>query len=221
MDQSQKQQLQEKHLQLVIAENKTTNLTRIDSYESALLLHLEDSLAGLPEINDAPQGLAADLGIGAGFPGIPLTIETNRPFVLVESVGKKINALNRMIDELMLGDSVTTYYGRIEELALEKNQAFSLVTARALTALNSLIELASPLLMQGGRLIAYKSGDYRQELDEACAIQEKVGMKYLASRPLTLSDGMTKRSIVVFEKSGDPRVSLPRRPGMAQKRPYR
>ena len=221
MDQFQKQQLQEKHLQLVITENEITNLTRIDSYESARLLHLEDSLTGLPEVEVAPQGLAADLGSGAGFPGIPIAIETERAFILVESVGKKINALNRMIHELNLTESVSTYYGRIEELALEKDQAFSVVTARALTSLNSLIELASPLLIQGGRLVAYKSGDYQQELKDACAIQEKVGMKHVSTRPLTLSDGITKRSIIVFEKSGDPRVSLPRRPGMAQKRPYR
>lgn len=210
-----------KHLSLVIEENKVTNLTRIDSVESGRLLHVEDSLAAVPECLDAPQGPVADLGTGGGFPGIPLAVATGRSVDLVDSVGKKTKALDRIIEKLGLSATVRTYNGRIEELALDRPEHYALVTARALTALPSLIELASPLLMPGGRLVALKSADIGDERSWARAIEEKVGMREVSLRTFTLSDGVTERSIIVYEKAGTPSVKLPRRPGMAQKRPYK
>ncbi len=213
--------LQEEHVRLIVEANKMTNLTRIDSWDSAMLLHLEDSLVGAAELDDAPAGRSADLGSGAGFPGIPLYLETGRPFLLVESVGKKIRVLDDVLKKLGIDSEVKTYNGRIEELALEQPESFAAVTARALTALNSLMELASPLLQQGGRLVAYKSAACQEELDVAKGLQEKLGMKFISVRNCTLSDGKTRRSIVVFEKVAEPQVMLPRRVGMAQKRPYK
>ncbi|MDD6729576.1 MAG: 16S rRNA (guanine(527)-N(7))-methyltransferase RsmG [Eggerthellaceae bacterium] len=210
-----------KHLSLVIEENKVTNLTRIDSVESGRLLHVEDSLAAVPECLDAPQGPVAELGTGGGFPGIPLAVATGRSVDLVDSVGKKTKALDRIIEKLGLSATVRTYNGRIEELALDRPEHYALVTARALTALPSLIELASPLLMPGGRLVALKSADIGDERSWARAIEEKVGMREVSLRTFTLSDGVTERSIIVYEKAGTPSVKLPRRPGMAQKRPYK
>lgn len=210
-----------KHLSLVIEENKVTNLTRIDSLESGRLLHIEDSLAAVPECLDAPQGPVADLGTGGGFPGIPLAVATGRSVDLVDSVGKKTKALDRIIEKLGLSATVRTYNGRIEELALDRPEHYALVTARALTALPSLIELASPLLMPGGRLVALKSADIGDERSWARAIEEKVGMREVSLRTFTLSDSVTERSIIVYEKAGIPSVKLPRRPGMAQKRPYK
>ncbi len=210
-----------KHLSLVIEENKVTNLTRIDSVESGRLLHIEDSLAAVPECLDAPQGPVADLGTGGGFPGIPLAVATGRSVDLVDSVGKKTKALDRIIEKLGLSATVRTYNGRIEELALDRPEHYALVTARALTALPSLIELASPLLMPGGRLVALKSADIGDERSWARAIEEKVGMREVSLRTFTLSDSVTERSIIVYEKAGIPSVKLPRRPGMAQKRPYK
>ena len=82
-------ELLNKHLDLVVKANETTNITRIVSWESAQVLHIEDSLSALPEFETAPEGLYGDLGSGAGFPGIPIAIETGRETVLVESVKKK------------------------------------------------------------------------------------------------------------------------------------
>lgn len=208
-----------KHLNLMMEANKITNLTRVDTIEKGLVLHIEDSLAGLSEIEDAPSGLYADLGTGGGFPGITLAIATERETVLVDSVVKKVHILDDILRELGIDERVTTYAGRIEELALERPGAFSVVTARALTALPSLIELASPLLAHEGVLICYKSAQYREELDHAQSIEDKVGMKTVSVRETVLSDG-TPRSIIMFKKEHDSLVKLPRRSGMAQKRPY-
>lgn len=132
------------HLKLVMEENKKTNLTRIVSWESAQILHIEDSLAGLPEVNECPDGAYLDMGTGAGYPGIPLAVVTGRKTVLADSVGKKTRALDTFIEKMELQERVETYNGRIEELVNEKAGFFSCITARALSSLSSLMELASP-----------------------------------------------------------------------------
>lgn len=218
---SAQQELIDQHLSLIIEANKVTNLTRITSESEARILHVEDSLVALSEVCDAPEGLYGDLGTGGGFPGIPLAIASGRETVLVDSVGKKIAILGQVVHELGLDDSVTTYAGRIEELALDRPGVFSVLTARALTQLPSLVELASPLLRLGGRLISYKANIEDEELDAAIALKGKVGMKLVSDRSLFLSDGVTKRRVIVFEKIAEPTVKLPRRNGMAQKRPLK
>lgn len=213
-----KEELIKKHLDLVIEANKITNITRISSPEEGMLLHVEDSLAGIDEINACPEGLYGDMGSGAGFPGIPLAIETGRPTVLIDSVGKKAAILQGFADELGL-DGVTSYGGRLEELALEKPEAFSVLTARALSKLGSLMELAAPLLKKGGRLICYKSHIEEEELKHAVSLEGKLGMKLVSDRDFYLSDGETYRRIVVFEKVRKPKIKLPRHVGYAQKKP--
>ena len=128
------QALMEQHLALVIEANKTTNLTRITSPEEARILHLEDSLAGLPEVEAAPAGLLGDMGSGAGFPGIPLALATGRKTVLIESVGKKAALLDSFINELGLADCVETYAGRLEDLCGDRRASFAVLTARALSS---------------------------------------------------------------------------------------
>ena len=212
--------LLDKHLELVIEENKVTNLTRIVDWDSAQILHVEDSLAGLPEAMGAPEGAYLDMGSGAGFPGIPLAIMTGRETLLADSVGKKTRALDKFAYELGMADKVSAYHGRIEDLALLKPGYFSLVTARALSALSSLLELASPLLAKGGILVCYKTRSESEELDHAKEVARKLGMEFVSSRGFTLSDGETGRAIIVFRKRCNPSTKLPRRVGMAQKKPF-
>lgn len=213
-------ELLDKHLELVIEENKVTNLTRIVDWESAQVLHVEDSLAGLPEVEEALEGPYLDMGSGAGFPGIPLAIMTGREALLADSVGKKTRALDSFAAELGIDDIVSTYHGRIEDLALQQPNRFSLVTARALSSLASLLELASPLLAKGGRLVCYKAHSESEELEHAREIARKLGMEFVSSRGFTLSDGETSRAIIVFRKRCNPSMKLPRRVGMAQKKPF-
>ena len=208
------------HLQGVIEENKKTNLTRILDWDSAQILHIEDSLVGIPEINNAPEGSYLDMGTGGGFPGLPVAIMTGRKTVLADSVGKKTKALDRIIGTLGLEGQVTTFNGRIEELAHVKPQSYSVISARALSALSSLLELASPLLIKDGLLVCYKSQEVVEELTHAKSVAQKLGMEFVSARSTLLSDGETRRSIIVFKKISDPEVPLPRRVGMAQKKPY-
>ena len=208
--------LLKRHLELVIEANKTTNITRISTWEEGMLLHVEDSLVGLPEVMDAPAGRMADIGSGAGYPGIPLAIESGRQTLLADSVGKKTAILSSMVETLGL-ENVEVYTGRIEDLAREKPAAFTVVTARALAQLSILMELASPMLQEGGRLVCYKANVSDEELQHALSLQEQLGMKHVSDRAVTLGDNC--RRIICFEKTGRPKIKLPRKVGMAQKRP--
>ena len=204
------------HLELVIEANKTTNITRISTWDEGMLLHVEDSLVGLPEVQDAPRGRLIDIGSGAGYPGIPLAIETGRETLLADSVGKKTAILASMVKELGL-TNVEVYTGRIEDLAREMPAACTVVTARALAQLSVLMELASPLLQDGGRLVCYKANVSDEEFEHALTLQERLGMKLSSDRTVSLGD--TCRRIICFEKTGQPTIRLPRKTGMAQKRP--
>lgn len=208
--------LLKRHLELVIEANKTTNITRISTWEEGMLLHVEDSLVGLPEVMDAPAGRMADIGSGAGYPGIPLAIESGRQTLLADSVGKKTAILSSMVEMLGL-ENVEVYTGRIEDLAREKPAAFTVVTARALAQLSILMELASPMLQEGGRLVCYKANVSDEELQHALSLQEQLGMKHVSDRTVTLGDNC--RRIICFEKTGRSKIKLPRKVGMAQKRP--
>ncbi len=209
------------YLDSILRANETTNLTRITDEEQAALLHLEDSLVGLPEVNESPEGLYGDLGSGGGFPGVPLALATGRETVLVDSVKKKMAIVQSILDNLQLSDRITTSSERIEDLPADYEEHFAVLTARALSRLVSLIELASPLLFKGGRLVCYKAQVTPDEIEEAKAVQSLVGMKLVSQREAFLSDGKTKRTILVFEKVARPRIKLPRRVGLAQKQPLK
>lgn len=217
----QKEALAEKYLDLILEANKVTNLTRIIDREQAMVLHLEDSLVGLDEINESPDGLYGDLGTGGGFPGVPVAIYTGRDTVLVDSVKKKMAILDNAINELELSNNVITYAGRIEDLAKEKPGQFSVLSARALSQLPSLLELASPLLKKNGRLVCYKANISDEERNHALSIAEIVGMRFVSSRQVYLSDNETFREIIVFEKFKKPQIKLPRRIGLAQHDPIK
>lgn len=221
MAEDQTMSLMQRYLDSILEANKVTNLTRITDGEQARLLHIEDSLVGLPEVNEAPVGLYGDLGSGGGFPGVPVALATGRKTLLVDSVKKKMAIVQSALDDLSLSEQISTSSERIEDLPLEYKEKFAVLTARALSKLVSLIELASPLLKKGGRLVCYKAQLSSEELEEALAVQDLVGMKMISQREICLSDGETTRTIVVFEKIGKSRIKLPRRIGLAQKQPLR
>ena len=205
-------------LRLIAEINKTMNLTRITNEDDAMVLHLEDSIIGLPYINAAPAGLYADLGTGGGFPGIPLCILTERETLLVDSVKKKVRALEPVAKELGISERLSTYGGRIEDLAIDKPEEFAVLTARALSSLGALLELSSPLLKKSGRLICYKAQPEKQELDTAFSIASQLGFSLISDDIHELSNGSTRR-IFVFEKVKPALIKLPRRIGLAQREP--
>lgn len=207
-----------KHLELTIEANKMLNLTRIDTAADGMLLHVEDSLAGIQEMREAPDGLYGDLGSGAGYPGIPLAIATGRQTTLVDSRKKKMLAVEQMIDSLGLSDQIEVYAGRAELLARTRASQFAVLSARALAQMSVLMELANPLLVEGGHLICYKAQVSEDEYEHARALEKMLSMHIVSDREFTLDEEYQRR-IIVFEKTGKAQVKLPRLEGMAQKQP--
>ena len=214
----QQQALVLKHLDLVIQANESMNLTRIDSRKQGMILHVEDSLSALEELNSAPAGLYGDMGSGAGYPGIPLSIATGRKTVLIDARKKKMDAVREMLEEMGLENQVEVFAGRAELLARTQSKRYAALTARALSQLAVLLELASPLLQRGGLLICYKAQLEEAELADARRVQPLVGMSMVSDRCFRLN-GEYQRRILTFEKVSTPKITLPRKEGQAQKNP--
>lgn len=198
--------------------NKSINLTRITEVEQAVVLHIEDSLLALEDIKATEDATYADLGSGCGFPGVAIAVSTDMNTCLIDSSKKKMKAVGAILADMNLSHQIRTCDLRAEEVALE-GQKYDYVTARAVSALPSVMELATPLLNERGKFIAYKT---EKELDTVGDIQklcDVLGLQQIASKSHLLSDGVTQRTILVFERTGEPSITLPRRIGVAQKRP--
>jgi 16S rRNA (guanine527-N7)-methyltransferase len=204
------------HLQLVAEANTAFNLTAIPE-EQSVRFHVLDSAAALPQLFAAPPGEFADIGSGAGFPGVTLAILSGRPVTLVESVKKKAAFLERVVARLRLKAAVRGI--RAEELALERPAAFAAVTARALSALPSLVELASPLLRTGGLLICLKGAPEPGELSRGDVAAWRCGMRRVETATVAVPGVDAQRTVVVYRRGATAGVTLPRRSGMAQRRP--
>lgn len=213
-------QLLDIHLDCVLNANKIHNLTNIRDKNEAQILHIEDSLAGILELDKAKSGSLVDLGSGAGYPGIPLAIVSGRNTTLIESVRKKADCLESFVHELGLSSNIFVSNNRIEEEAVRNRNSYAVATVRALSSLSSVLELASPLLEVGGSLICYKASEVNEELEEARHIQGRLGMRLISNRLYDLSSGV-KHRIILFNKEAEAEVNLPRKLGLAQKRPLR
>ena len=218
VDQTKREMLLE-HLDLLYEKNKVLNLTRIDSLEDAVVFHVEDSLSIYPEFQKT-NGPFCDIGTGGGFPGIPLGIVSGRPGVLLDSVKKKAQAVDQFIKTLGLSDTLQAQGMRSEELALKVPAFFSCVVARAVSSLAAVEELACPLLEMGGSLIAMRGTEKSEDLDAAAKAADILGLELMEERHFTIGDDRAARSVYRFERVREAKKILPRRPGMAQKKPF-
>ena len=209
-----------RHLDYVLTTNSSIRLTAIHSKEEGERLHILDSLMVLPEVLSAPEGRMLDIGTGGGYPGIPLALAAERSVDLLDSVQKKARAIEDFVQRDYKGSLELRALGeRAEELALSKPAYYSAVLARAVSSLPALVELSSPLLIMGGRLIAHKGPFDEGELERALVVADITGMRYLSKREYELPGGDEQRTVYVFEKSGEPSMDLPRRSGRAQRKP--
>jgi 16S rRNA (guanine527-N7)-methyltransferase len=181
------------HLDLVDEWNTRFNLTAIRDREQQIAKHVLDSLTVRPWL----KGLRiADIGSGAGFPGIPLAIvEPQRRFALIESTGKKCRFLETVRDSLGLAN-VDVVQARAEHLKPEVR--YDTVVARALGPLADLVRFAGPLLAGGGRLLAMKGRVPEEEL--AARLN---GWKVVAVHPLRVPGLDDERHLVELCRSHD------------------
>lgn len=207
-----------KHFDMVIEANKTTNLTRILDLDEGVILHIVDSLVLLPYVNRAPEGSLLDMGTGAGFPGIPLTIASGRHATYIDSVGKKVNAVNSFVEQLGIKHAHAVH-ARLEEYARSHKKEYSVVTARALAPLPILVEYAAPYLKDGGLFVITKGNPSQEELVAGESAAKICGFTQLMEDSLDLPNNLGHREFIVLKKTRPASVSLPRANGMAKKNP--
>jgi len=205
------------YLDWLLATNSTLNLTAPVSRSDALRIHIVDSLSAVKELKSAPFGTFVDIGTGGGLPGVPLSLATGRSAVLLDSVGKKARALASYLDSQSI--DARSLPMRSEELAAESPGEFSAAVVRAVAPLATLVELASPLLCQGGHLICMKGRPDEAEVLAGEAAAEIVGLRKLSVRELRLPDGGERRMVFDYQKVAESQVKLPRRPGRARSHP--
>ena len=188
--------------------------------EEAIDVHIADSLSGLevPELRSART--IADIGAGAGFPGLPLAVARSDARVdLIESARRKTAVIDRLIAaaEIPNARSITV---RVEEAAAgEGREAYDAVTARAVGPLPVLVEYAAPLLVSGGMLVAWKGARDADQESAGAAAAAEVGLEPREPVAVEPYSGSRNRHLHVYRKIAPTPNRFPRRPGMAAKRP--
>ena len=215
----EKFQLLIKHLQLVKIANLTTNITSINSLEQSIMLHAYDSLLGTLLVNIGEDESFIDIGSGAGFPGIPFAVFSERKGTLLDSIAKKAQLLKQFVGDLGLNSVLEVQALRAETYALEQSGVYSLVLARAVGSIVILMELASPLLRTGGILLAYKGPNTIEEIEEAKRMQDYLGMRLERIEQRTIPIEEATRILIRIEKVAEPQIMLPRAIGKAQNKP--
>lgn len=202
----------------LLAEERASVSSVVD--ERAWQVHVADSLTGL-EVSDLREaGRIADVGAGAGFPGLVLAVALPGAEVdLVESIGRKCEFMRAAAAAAGISNA-RVLDARSEDLAsAEGREAYDVVTARAVGRLSTLAELASPLLKPNGVLVAWKGKrdpEEEQQLERASAelAMAPEGILEVGERA-----GSRHRHLHVVRKAGPTPANLPRKSGIAKKRP--
>lgn len=194
--------------------------TTIRDRREAVDRHLADSLEGLRVDALRHAAALADIGAGAGFPGLPLAVALPRAQVdLVESAGRKCAVMERLARAASAPNARVVRARAEEWAAAEGAGAYDVVTARALAPLAVLVEYAAPLLRADGVLVAWKGARDTVEEGEAAVAAELLGMAHEATCRVVPFEGARDRHLHVYRKVKPTPDFVPRRPGMAVKRP--
>ena len=184
---------------LLMETNKVMNLTAITDPADIAALHFLDS-AALLTLEDFRDKTVVDVGTGAGFPGLPLKIlEPTIHLTLLDSLGKRVQFLERVCQELGLAD-VACVHGRAEEFAAAHRESFDLAVSRAVAALPVLCELCLPLVRPGGKFLAMKSVDSDQELESARHAIEILGGAVSGVRDYAIPGTEVRHRLILVKK---------------------
>lgn len=207
-----------KYASLLQEWNKFMNLTAVCEDKDIVIKHFIDSLTIVKYIKKYNCKSFVDVGTGAGFPGIPLKIimpELN--VTLLDSLGKRVNFLQTVIDELGL-KNIKAIHSRAEDSGRDKNlrEKFDCASARAVASMNILLEYCMPFVKKGGHFIAMKGSSeeeaYENALKELCGELESEDMFVLPKSDFS-------RRVICIKKIKNLSTTYPRKAGIPKKNP--
>ncbi len=200
----------EKFYELLIFWNEKINLTRITKKEDVYLKHFYDSLTLYKVINLNDDFTLCDVGSGAGFPGIVLKIVfPNLKVTLIDSLQKRVNYLNEIIQELDLFN-IEAIHTRAEDYARNNREKFDIVTARAVANLKILSELCLPMVKEKGYFIALKA-NIEEELENSKEMIKKLNSSIEKIETFNLPIEHSLRNLVKIKKERKTNPIYPRR----------
>ena len=208
-----------KYMNLLIEWNEKINLTAITDPEEIILKHFIDSLTINKYIKNNSN--LADVGTGAGFPGIPLKIiRPDLKITLVDSLNKRINFLNKVIFKLNL-KNIETIHSRIEDFGKNKKyrEKFDYSTARAVANLSTLSEYLLPIIKVGGEAICMKGANIKEEINQSKNAIVILGGTLEEVKEFQLAETENTRNIILIKKIKNTPNKYPRKAGTPAKEP--
>ena len=213
---------------LLIEWNEKINLTAITDFEDVCIKHFLDSASIchlFSSFDETEKFLSdksiADIGTGAGFPGVCLKILFPKLKVtLIDSLDKRIKFLNEVISKLELSD-ICAVHGRVEDLAKDKQyrENFDFATARAVASLPVLSEYCIPFVKVGGYFISYKSEKANEELSLSENAFKLLGARFEKSSTFSLVGTDYSRALLLISKVSVCPSQYPRKAGTPSKKP--
>jgi len=206
-----------KYMQLLLQWNEKMNLTAITEPKEVITKHFIDSLT-IANLIEKDQKII-DVGTGAGFPGIPLSIIKKQDITLIDSLNKRITFLEEVKKELKL-KQIKAIHTRAEEFAKNKKEreTYDIATSRAVAPLNVLLEYLLPLVKIGGKCICMK-GSNTTEIEEAQNALKTLGGEIEKIEKITLPETEIIRNIILVKKIKQTPAKYPRKPGTPTKEP--
>lgn len=209
------------YYEMLVEWNEVMNLTAITEYEEVMKKHFVDSLSLVQTFDVNKKVSVIDVGTGAGFPGLALKIAyPNMKVTLLDSLNKRINFLNAVIEKLGLTD-VETVHGRAEDFAKpgKLREKYDVCVSRAVANLTTLSEYCLPFVKVGGEFISYKSEKINEEMENAKKAISLLGGKFDRSKDFYLPDSDIYRNLVVIRKVKETPKKFPRKAGLPSKEP--
>ena len=207
------------YMNLLIEKNKVMNLTAIIEPQEIIVKHFIDSLTVLKEIGENKKII--DVGTGAGFPGIPIKIVyPNTEIVLLDSLNKRINFLNEVIEKLEM-EGIRTIHSRAEELGRDEQhrEKYDCAIARAVAPLNVLTEYLIPFVKTTGKCICMKGKECAEEIARGERAIKELGGKVKKIEEFYISKTEMKRTLIVIQKEKKTSNKYPRKAGTPSKMP--
>ena len=206
-------------VEMLVSERRAPSAVREPS--AAWRAHIADSLVGVEFRELATAATIADVGAGAGLPGLVLAAALPEARIdLIESVGRKCEFMRRVVDRMGLRNARVVCERSESWATADGREAYDAVTARAVGRLATIAELASPLLREGGAVVAWKGRRDADEEAELARAAARLAIEPVEVRWVGPYAGSRHRHLHLMRKAGPSPADLPRRPGAAKMRPF-